>query len=227
MLNAGGIPLRAFLAVAAVVCLGAVVATSEARPLGVHTGYAPEQPIDFSHRLHAGELGVDCLYCHFGARTSKVAGIPPTSTCMRCHTTVSTGFDATLAERDLALREQREPRRLVSPEVAKIWRAMGLDEQLAPLPEGPAPIRWVKVHNLPDFVAFDHSVHVARGLSCQTCHGPVQAMERVRQESDLSMGWCLDCHRTQGVRPGIALQAGAARLPPDEHVSTDCASCHY
>lgn len=223
----GSTHARVFLACAALFGLVAVAGTSDMRPVGFNTGYAPQQPIDYSHRLHAGELGIDCLYCHYGARTSKHAGIPPTSVCMNCHATVSAAFDAVLEERALAQAEEREPARIVSPEIAKIYTAMGLDEDLEPNEVGPQPIPWVRVHNLQDFVAFDHSVHVARGLACAECHGPVQSMERVRQESDLSMGWCVNCHRDYGVDPAMGKSKTDARLDPGQHVSTDCAACHY
>ncbi len=223
---------RVFLSAAVLFGLVAVVGTTDWRPPGTHTGYAPTQPIQYSHRLHAGELGMDCMFCHFGARTSRHAGIPPTSVCMNCHESVSTGFDEVLQERELAEVEGRDPRRLVSPEIQKIYDAMGLDENLEPNGLGPQTIPWVRVHNLPDFVAFDHSVHVSRGLACQVCHGPVQSMERVRQESDLSMGWCVNCHRENGVDPamGTSMGGGAAdhfRLDDIQHVSTDCSVCHY
>ncbi|MHC5210703.1 MAG: cytochrome c3 family protein [Planctomycetota bacterium] len=223
----GATHLKVFLGTTLVLGMVAIVATGDARPLNVHTGYAPEQPIEYSHRLHAGELGMDCLYCHYGARTSKHAGIPPAGVCMRCHKTVSASFDVVYTERELAVAEEREPRRIVSEPIARLYRAMGLDEDLEPLPGGPEPLEWVKVHNLPDFVAFDHSVHVSRGLSCEECHGPVSAMERLRQESDLSMGWCLDCHRSRAADPTLVLKADHGRLPAGDHVSTDCAACHY
>lgn len=188
---------------------------------GDHQGYEPVQPIAYSHRLHAGELKIDCLYCHYGAQTSRHAGVPSASVCMNCHRQVTAGFDSLLEERVQAELEGREPERIVSPELAKLYASLALDPEndLAPL-EGvePEPIEWVRVHNLPDFVYFDHRVHVARGVACETCHGPVQSMERVRQVSDLSMGWCVQCHRDNAVTAGA---------PPDHHVSTDCAACHF
>jgi hypothetical protein len=221
-----GSNLRLLAVLAAAPVLGAVLVGGSWRPLNTHTGYAPQQPIAYSHRLHAGELGMDCLYCHFGARTSRHAGIPPAGLCMNCHEVVGTAFDRVLEEKELATAEGREPRRLVSDEVAKLYAAVGLDREQRPLPGGPQPLAWARVHNLPDFVAFDHSVHVARGVACQSCHGPVEAMERVSQFADLSMGWCLDCHRSQPA--GVDhLLTGTARLPHGEHVSTDCAACHH
>ena len=209
--------------------LGAVVLAraSEVRLPGNHEGYAPEQPIAYSHRLHAGELQIDCQYCHYGAESSRHAGIPSASICMNCHATVTAGLDAVLEERSRAEQAGREPARIVSDELRKLYDAVGLDEELQPTGEAGSPIEWVRVHNMPDFVYFDHRVHVARGLACETCHGPVQSMDRVRQFSDLSMGWCVDCHRANPADPGRGATTGSADLSAREHVSTDCAACHY
>lgn len=187
---------------------------------GNDVGYAPEQPIAFSHRLHAGDLGLDCLFCHTGAERGRHAGIPAASVCMKCHEQVSAGWTAVLQERETAVGEQREPRRVISSELAKLYDSLALDDQLRALPDGePRDIPWVRVHNLADFVHFDHSVHVARGISCQSCHGPVQSMERVRQHSSFSMGTCMSCHRTSAPqRDGPNAWRG--------HASTDCVTCH-
>ncbi len=204
---------------------------------GNQIGYEPTQPIAFSHRLHAGELQVSCLYCHSGAERSRHAGIPPANVCMNCHRFVTTTMGAVRAEDELAKKENRAPRRIVSPEIQKLYNALALGPDLKPDGRTPTPIRWVKVHNLPDFVYFDHRPHVNAGVTCQTCHGPVETMERVRQVQDLSMGWCVNCHR--GVdRAGIdgkgnftSLPAPAASGPkPVRHrvyASTDCQTCHY
>ena len=198
---------------------------------GNNQGYEPEQPIAYSHRLHAGELGIDCRYCHYGVDRSPNAGIPPTSICLNCHRTVSTGFDVLRQEKELALAEERDPVRIVSPQVSRIYRAAGLDDALEPLPEGEAePLIWLRVHDLPDYVRFDHRPHVARGIDCQACHGPVQTMERMRQAAPLTMGWCLDCHRVnapggEGVRGFVLPELGHGRVSP--HVTTDCGACHY
>jgi tellurite resistance protein TehA-like permease len=148
-------------------------------------GYAPEQPIAFSHAQHAGELKIGCLYCHFGAERSRHAGVPPANVCMNCHTEV----------------------KKTSPEIQKLSRATATGE----------PIAWLKVHSLPDHAFFSHARHLAGGVACQTCHGPVETMARVRQAAPLTMGWCLDCHRGRGDFAG-APAAGPA--------GTDCSSCH-
>jgi len=209
--------------------LGGLVIAFEVkvRTFGDHQGYAPEQPIAYSHRLHAGELQIPCLYCHYGAPSSRHAGIPSASICMGCHKQVSAGFDVVLEEKQLAEAEKRDPRRIVSTEIRKLYDALALDDDLNPIPgRAPRPIPWVRVHQLPDHATFDHRAHVTRGVACQSCHGPVQAMERVRQESSLLMGWCIDCHRASSPALDVASGApGGARVEP--HVATDCSSCHY
>ena len=146
---------------------------------GDQQGYEPVQPIAYSHRLHAGEMQIDCLYCHFGAKKSRHAGVPPTQVCMNCHGLVTASWGAVREEDDRANEEGREPVEVFSPQIQRIYSAMGLSEQGEPDPAQSAePIRWVKVHNLPDFVYFDHRAHVAIGVRCQTCHGPVETMER-------------------------------------------------
>lgn len=198
-----------------------ILATSELRLPGNHEGYEPEQPIAYSHRLHAGELGIDCLYCHHGAARGRHAGLPSGSICMNCHGNVTDGFDRVLGERARAEDAGEEAARTVSPELRKLYDYMGLGEDLEPELE-PEPIPWQRVHHLPDFVYFDHSVHVAADVACETCHGPVQSMERVRQEESLSMGWCVSCHRQSEATPTCL----AADPEASSHASTDCVSCH-
>lgn len=210
--------------------LGAVALTTSLEPRfpSNNQGYEPEQPIAFSHNLHAGELGMDCQYCHFGARRSRHAGVPPASVCMNCHKVVTAGQDAVREEKDRAEAEEREPEVLLSDEIAKLFSYLALDPLGNPLPGvEPRPIEWVRVHNLPDFVYFDHRPHVARDVPCETCHGPVQGMERMRQETDLSMGWCLDCHRTMAAVPGAALDQPGQGERLEDHVSTNCVTCHF
>jgi len=193
-------------------------AAGQIRPPGNQQGYAPEQPIRFSHRLHAGELGMDCRYCHTAADKSRHASVPPASTCMNCHKFVTAPLGAVRAEEALAIEEKREPKMIVSPELQKLYDAMGLDQDRKPIPGvDPKAIEWIKVHNLPDFVYFNHSAHVNKGVACQTCHGPVETMERVRQESTLSMGWCVNCHRMENAKSTPARPI---------HASTSCTTCH-
>ncbi len=186
---------------------------------GNQQGYAPAQPIAFSHRLHAGELQVDCLYCHYGATTSRHAGIPAESVCMNCHKFVTAPLGAVRAEGDLAQRDNRKPRPVISPELAKLYHALALDANMQPVSgQTPTPLEWIKIHNLPDFVYFDHRAHVTAGVACQRCHGAVETMERVYQVETLSMGWCVNCHR-QVNQTGVAGHAVQA--------SSDCAACHH
>ena len=186
---------------------------------GSQQGYEPVQPIAYSHRLHAGELEIDCLYCHSAAETSRHAGIPAIGVCMNCHRLISASLGAVREEDERAQQDNRRPRALTSPEIQKIYAAFGLDEnRLIDPTRRPTPVAWTRVHNLPDFVYFDHRAHVAASVSCQSCHGPVETMERVRQVEDLSMGWCVNCHRT-------ATAAGVAGARVD--ASIDCVTCHY
>ena len=149
-------------------------------------GYAPTQPIDFSHRQHAGEMRIDCKYCHGGVETSRSAGIPAASVCMNCHAVAA----------------------IDSPGVA-IVRA---------LYERNRPVRWQRIHRLPDFVYFAHSPHIKAGVDCITCHGDVRQMDVVRQVHPLTMRSCLDCHRNP--------QAEAVGLREDLKGPENCTTCH-
>ena len=182
-------------------------------------GYAPEQPIAYSHRLHAGELQIDCKFCHSASESSRHAGIPSSDVCMKCHRYVTAPFDVMQQEMQLADQEKRKPKTMVSDELQKLYDALALDENFHPI-EGAAPqsIPWVRVHNLPDYACFNHQAHVAVGVSCQTCHGPVESMERVRQHATLSMGWCVNCHR-EATRDGINGR--------EVQAATNCTVCHH
>lgn len=186
---------------------------------GNQMGYEPVQPIAFSHRLHVGELQVSCLYCHAGAEQSRHAGIPAASVCLNCHRFVTATLGAIRAEEEAAKKEKRKAQRVVSPEIQKIYDALALDGNLQRDPgKSPKPITWTKIHNVPDFVYFDHRPHVAAGVPCQQCHGAVETMDRVGQAQPLTMSWCVNCHRT-------ATQTGIAGRPVN--ASIDCARCHY
>jgi cytochrome c2 len=153
------------------------------RNVGVQQGYAPAQPINYSHELHAGKYKINCLYCHSGADKSKQATIPSASTCMNCHmhVTASKNYDGK-----------------ISPEIQKIYNAVGWDaEKKAYDPaKKQTPIKWVRIHNLPDLAYFNHSQHVKIGkVECQACHGPIETMKVVSQQASLQMGWCINCHR--------------------------------
>jgi hypothetical protein len=186
---------------------------------GNQQGYEPAQPVAFSHRLHAGEMQIACLYCHAGAEASRHAGVPAASLCLNCHRFVTAPLGAIRAEEARAGKEGRAPAVAISPEIEKIYRAAGLGSDRRPDPaRKPTPIAWTRVHTLPDFVYFDHRPHVAAGVACQRCHGPVETMERVRQVEPLTMGWCVSCHRQ-------ASAAGVEGRPVK--ASTDCSTCHF
>lgn len=185
----------------------------EAIALGRSEGYEPDQPIKFSHAVHVKQNRIDCLYCHSSAEYSKVAGIPPADVCLNCHTLV------------------REGTRTGRFEINKIHAAI----------ERKKPIEWIKIHNLPDYTYFDHSQHVSVGkITCQQCHGQVEEMDRVRQVNDLSMGWCINCHRETEVQfTNNAFYEKYEQLHKDlkegkiDRVTaakvgaTDCMKCHY
>ncbi|HLJ25081.1 MAG TPA: cytochrome c3 family protein [Candidatus Angelobacter sp.] len=165
--------------------------------MGINQGYSPEQPIAFPHKVHAGDNKIPCLYCHYAARTSRHAGIPPASVCMNCHN----------------IMEKQ------TVEIEKLKEAVQQDR----------PIRWVKIHNLPDFVYFNHSQHVLSGVQCQSCHGPIEKMVRVEQFAPLTMGWCLQCHREHAKLPTGDFQRALLSLSkkPQPVAGLDCTSCHY
>jgi len=182
-------------------------------------GYAPKQPIAFSHQLHSGELQIDCKFCHSSADSSRYAGYPASDVCMKCHRYVTAPFDEMQQEMQLADKEGRKPEIIISPELKKLYESLALDDNFQPI-EGATPksIPWVRVHNLPAYACFNHEAHVTAGVTCQTCHGPIESMERVRQFSTLSMGWCVNCHR-EATRDGINGRPVQA--------STDCTVCHH
>ena len=184
---------------------------------GNQQGYAPTQPLAFSHKQHAGDLGISCVYCHHNAGKSPHAGIPPASLCMNCHGLVTASWSDIKAEKEKAHREGRPERPIVSKELRKLYDALGLDDTLKPVKsKEPRAIRWVKVHNLPEYTRFDHRAHVSAGVKCQDCHGAVEKMEVISQKSSLSMGWCVQCHKDHQEIDG-------KKVSP----STDCAACHY
>ncbi len=192
---------------------------AEMRGPGNNQGYEPVQPVAYSHRLHAGELQIDCQYCHSGAQRSRYAGIPSADVCMNCHRFIKAPRSQVRAEELAAEAQGRDPEKVVSPELAKLYQALALDESLLPVAGGePQPIQWERIHQLPDFVYFDHRPHLAADVRCQKCHGPIETMERVRQMESLSMGWCIDCHRDP---------FGKGKNAATPVASTDCVSCHY
>jgi hypothetical protein len=148
------------------------ILVADALALGRSQGYSPSQPVKFSHAVHAGQNKTDCIYCHSFAKISKTAGIPPENVCMNCHLMVRNGTRSGVSE------------------IAKVLSAY----------ENSKPIQWIKVHNLPDHVFFSHAQHVsAGGVACKECHGKVEEMDVIMQVRDLSMGWCINCHRSRKI----------------------------
>lgn len=194
--------------------------------IGVNEGYQPEQPIAFSHKIHAGENGIACVYCHFGAEKSKTSGVPPASLCMNCHKAITEGT------------------KTGTKEISKIYAALDYDPNTQKYGPNQKPIEWVRIHNLPDFSYFNHSQHVTVAkVECQKCHGPVETMDTLKQFSPLTMGWCIDCHRTTEVKMADNpyyedfhknLNARfEAEGKPDKKITvetmggTECNKCHY
>ncbi len=184
--------------------------------IGVQTGYHPTQPINYSHKIHAGDMGIDCNYCHTGVRKAKHANIPSGSICMTCHTKIKTD----------------------SPEIQKLHNYMDYDVKTGKFGDKQTPIVWNRVHNMPDHVYFNHSQHVqVGGLECEECHGEVKEMGTVYQYSTLTMGWCIDCHRnkainTEGNEYYDKLKADhesskKGTFTVEENGGLECARCHY
>jgi hypothetical protein len=178
-------------------------------PQASAVGYAPDQPVPYSHKLHAGELGIDCRYCHNTVENMARAAIPPASTCMNCHAMIRT----------------------TSEKLASVRASF----------ENGAHLGWARVHDLPDFVYFDHSAHLNAGVGCTSCHGRVDRMDVVHQEKPLTMGWCLDCHRNP--RPHLRPRSAITRMDwgpqqafaiaqrdlvreYDLTPTTNCSTCH-
>jgi len=183
------------------ICLAGYWIVNGAVLMGNQQNYMPKQPIFYSHKVHAGVNQINCLYCHAGAEKSRQAMIPSTNVCMNCHKQIS---EYTGTEK-LVTYEGKEVNG--TEEIQKLYAAAGWDPSAKTYKRDAngkilaTPIEWVKVHNLPDHVYFNHSQHVAVGkVQCQTCHGAVQEMDEVHQDQPLSMGWCINCHRTTNVQ---------------------------
>jgi hypothetical protein len=168
-----------------------------------------EQPVQFSHLHHVLDDGIDCRYCHTSVETSSFAGIPPTKTCMNCH--------------------------------SQIWQSAPILEPVRASFREDKPMQWIRVHDLPDFVYFNHSIHVKKGMGCETCHGRIDQMPLTKQQNSLQMEWCLNCHRnpqdfvrpreevfTMGYRPREAQATLGPKLVTEYNIkpSTDCSTCH-
>ena len=168
-----------------------------------------QQPVQFSHKHHVAGLGIDCRYCHTSVEDSSFAGLPPTKTCMACH--------------------------------SQVWKEAPILEPVRESYRTDRPIEWLRVHDLPDFAYFDHSVHVKKGVGCEECHGRVDQMPLMWQEASLTMEWCLDCHRQpeRYLRPRDQVFNASYEPPADQlalghalaqeygiHTRTSCSTCH-
>jgi len=187
---------------------------NRAQDLGTQQGYAPEQPIKFNHKLHAGQYGIQCQYCHTGVEKGKQANIPSANICMNCHNYIKQGPQYGTAE------------------VSKLTEYYAKKQ----------PIKWVRIHNLPDHVYFNHSQHVVAGkIKCQQCHGAVQEMEKVAQSATLEMGWCINCHREMKIDDNNTYYAATfdfvkkhkqmkkegQKYTVAQMGGLECAKCHY
>lgn len=191
--------------------------------IGVDKGYKPIQPIAFSHKIHAGDNEIDCKYCHSSVTKSKTAGIPSTNVCMNCHRLIQKGTNTG------------------NTEISKIYESIGYDSERADYKKDfeQKPIEWVKVHNLQDFVFFSHKQHVSVGkLDCKECHGPIEKMDEVYQYSDLTMRWCIDCHRKKEIQmegnpyyekihAQLKKKYGVDKFTVDMIGGLECGKCHY
>lgn len=174
-------------------CLGGYMTINAAIGLGRMKNYQPEQPIYYSHKVHAGTNQINCLYCHGGSQDSKHANIPSVNVCMNCHMAIKE------YKGDVIIKEDGKQLNGTA-EIQKLYQYAGWNPDAKKYDKPGKPIEWVRIHNLPDHVYFNHSQHVKVGKQqCQTCHGPIQEMPEVYQFAELSMGWCINCHRESKV----------------------------
>ena len=200
--------------------------------IGVDQGYMPVQPIHYSHKIHAGANQIECKYCHSSARVSKHSGIPSLNVCMNCHRNIAEYN----GEEDL---ENGYTKDFYTKEIKKLYTAVGWDETNQEYTGESQPVKWVRIHNLPDFVYFNHAQHVEVGeIACQKCHGPVEEMEIMYQYSPLTMGWCINCHRETNVKvenneyytkihEALSKKYGVEKLTVAQMGGLECGKCHY
>jgi len=201
--------------------------------IGIDQDYEPIQPIHFSHKIHAGDNKIDCQYCHSSAKHSKTSGIPSTNVCMNCHKNISEVAETTAtAEYDKAFYDG---------EIQRLYDAVGWDSEELSYIEGyeTKPIKWVRIHNLPDFAYFNHSQHVTAGkIACQECHGPVETYEVMKQFAPLTMGWCINCHKEtevdvvnnpyyEKIHEELSKKYGIEKVTVAQLGGQECGKCHY
>ena len=229
-----GLKKNTFLHVAGTICLLfliAYVGFGALFSVGVDQGYQPIQPIAFSHKIHAGENKIDCQYCHSSAKHSKHSGIPSVNVCMNCHKGIAEVASET--KMDGYSTEQ------LNAEIQKVYDAAGWDPEKFEYTGEEKPVKWIRIHNLPDFVYFNHSQHVTvGGLECKECHGPVETMHELYQYSPLTMGWCIDCHREtnvdlkgneyyEKVHQQLAEKYEVDQVTAAQLGGLECGKCHY
>ncbi|WP_293894793.1 c-type cytochrome [Flavobacterium sp.] len=197
--------------------------------IGVDQDYQPIQPIHYSHRIHAGSNGINCKYCHSSARVSKNAGIPSLNVCMNCHKNIAEVSDTTATS--------EYSKAFYDGEIKKLYAAVGWDG--SKYTGKTNPVKWVRIHNLPDFAYFNHSQHVTvAGIECQKCHGPVETYEIQKQFAPLTMGWCIKCHRETDVKmegnayytkihEELSKRYGVDKLTAAQMGGIECGKCHY
>ena len=198
--------------------------------IGVDQDYQPVQPIHYSHKIHAGDNGIDCKYCHSSARVSKHSGIPSLNVCMNCHKSIYEYNGETTPEYS---------KDFYDGEIKKLYAAVGWDDAEQKYTGETQPVKWVRIHNLPDFAYFNHSQHVTvAGVECQTCHGPVEEMEIMYQHAPLTMGWCINCHREtdvnvkdnayyEKIHEELSKKYGVDNLTAAQMGGLECGKCHY
>ena len=198
-----------------------VVGWQSLSKIGITQNYQPAQPIEFSHKVHAGQQGIDCNYCHSSARKGKHSNIPSANVCMNCHANIVEG-----------------PKH-GTKEIAKIYKAVGYDVDSRSYIEGyeQQPIKWVRIHNLPNHAYFNHSQHVVAGnIECQECHGAIEEMDVVYQQEKLTMGWCINCHRDSKIDLDNPYyheydewveKHKKADLSVEDIGGLECGKCHY
>ncbi|WP_405609618.1 c-type cytochrome [Polaribacter sp. Asnod1-A03] len=235
----GGLKQNTFLKVLSTIFLlliGAYFVFGTIFKVGVDEGYQPIQPIAFSHKIHAGDNKIECQYCHSSAKHSKTSGIPSVNVCMNCHKNISEVSDDTVVELEDGLVLGKAELDL---EIAKIYTAAGWDADNLEYTGETSPIKWTRVHNLPDFVYYNHAQHVTvGGIECQKCHGPVEEMDELYQYSPLTMGWCIDCHKETKVNlkgndyyakihEDLAKKYNVDQVTIAQLGGKECGKCHY
>jgi cytochrome c2 len=225
-------PFLVFLSVVFFLFSSAYVGYAYLMQIGIDQGYMPIQPIHYSHKIHSGDNQIECKYCHSSARVSKHSGIPSLNVCMNCHMNIAEYN----GEEDL---EKGYTKEFYTNEIKKLYKAVGWNEETQSYTGETQPVEWVRIHNLPDFVYFNHAQHVSvAGIDCQKCHGPVEEMEILYQHSSLTMGWCIDCHRESDVNlkdneyytkihEELSKKYGVEKLTVAQMGGLECGKCHY